>query len=163
MAVYASGLALLGPWPGIWLVWAVSAGFIWVSIVDFRQFEIPDLATIGLICAALFWIATDPRVPWQAHIAGAVFWPIGFEAIRRMFLWRSGFDGLGFGDVKLMVPLALFCGPVATANMVLFATLSALGLMLTLAALRRQPITHLAMPFGPFLCFSTWITWVSGL
>lgn len=95
----------------MWLVWTIGTLFIWASVVDFRKFEIPDLATAGLTCAALYWSVNDHAIPWPAHVLGAMFWPVAFEAIRRVFLWQSGFDGLGFGDVKLMVPLALLCGP----------------------------------------------------
>lgn len=160
---YASGLAMLGPWPGMWLIWGIGSFLVWASVIDFLRFEIPDWATLGATCAALFWMATDPNVLWQAHALGAIFWPISFEVIRRAFMWRSGFDGLGFGDVKLMVPLALLCGPIATADMVLLATITALGLMVAVAALRRQPVANLALPFGPFLCFSAWIVWISEL
>lgn len=161
--MYASGLVLLGPWPGVWLVWVVGGLLVWASAIDIQRFEIPDWATLGLTGAALYWLAIDTGAFWQAHVIGAVFWFMSFEIIRRVFVWRAGFDGLGFGDVKLIVPLALLCGPAATTQMVLLAAVSALALMFTVAALREQMVTNVALPFGPFLCFAAWITWISRL
>lgn len=161
--VYASGLALLGPWPGLWLIWGVGALLVWASCIDVQRFEIPDLATVGLTCAALYWIATDPGVLWLAHMVGAIFWAGSFEVIRRVFIWHRGFDGLGFGDVKLMAPLALLCGPVGTAQMVFVAATAAVAVLLIISRLRRQPLVNIALPFGPFLCFATWINWISEL
>lgn len=161
--VYASGLALVGPWPGLWLIWGVGALFVWASLIDIQSFEIPDWATMVLTGAALYWITTDPGTLWLAHVIGAIFWAGSFEIIRRIFIWRRGFDGLGFGDVKLMVPLALLCGPVGTAQMVFLAATAAVAVMLIVAVLRRQVIAKIALPFGPFLCFATWIVWISGL
>ncbi|WP_159980198.1 prepilin peptidase [Roseobacter cerasinus] len=163
LLVYASGLALLGPWPGIWLIWGIGAALIWASVVDFQRFEIPDLATITLTGLALYWIATDASVLWPEHVIGALFWAAGFEVIRRIFIWRAGFDGLGFGDVKLMIPLALLCGPISAAQMVFLAAVAALGVMAVVVVVRKLPITGVALPFGPFLCFATWITWISML
>ncbi|WP_195818698.1 prepilin peptidase [Roseobacter sp. MH60115] len=161
--VYASGLALLGPWPGLWLIWGIGALLVWASCVDVQRFEIPDWATVGLTGAALYWIATDPGILWLEHAIGAIFWAGSFEIIRRVFIWRSGFDGLGFGDVKLMAPLALLCGPVGSAQMVFLAATAAVAVMLSVAVLRRQAVANIALPFGPFLCFATWIVWISGL
>ncbi|MBY5934922.1 A24 family peptidase [Tateyamaria omphalii] len=154
---------MLGPWTGTILIWTIGGCLIWASVVDFIRFEIPNFATLGLTCAALYWVATDARVPWQDHVLAAVFWPIAFELIRRVFLWRSGFDGLGFGDVKLMAPIALCCGLIGSAQVVLIAAMAALGFVLISSLWRGRAAIHVALPFGPFLCFAAWVVWISTL
>lgn len=160
---YASLGFWLGPLPGTPLIWAVGGALVWASVIDLRQFEIPDLATLALTLLAVFWMWNDPRVPMVEHLLAGIFWPLAFQLVRQFFLWRRGFDGLGFGDVKLMVPLGLLCGLGGTTDLVLCAALAATLSIGALALVRKQNARILPLPFGPFLCASAWSIWIFSL
>lgn len=74
--------------------------------------------------------------------------------------------GFGFGDVKLAVPLGLFCSYLSWAHMLLagFAT-AALGGVAALAALVGGAGTKSELPYGPPMIIGAWasIVWGSTL
>jgi leader peptidase (prepilin peptidase) / N-methyltransferase len=70
-----------------------------------------------------------------------------------------GFDGLGFGDVKLVAAAALWIGIQGMPVLLLVAVLSAL---LILRAQGHDLHGQQAISFGPHLAPGLWLTWVFG-
>jgi leader peptidase (prepilin peptidase)/N-methyltransferase len=156
--------------------WTTSAGkwMLWEAIIivlfwtDFEEQILPDELTIGgsVLGLILAWF-----VPVPGGFAAAVF--PGWSATARSFLsigmgvgllaipmWILAFlyekirgrEGLGFGDVKLLILMSTFMG----FENALFATMlgavggSVLGVIYCLATRRKFAETQL--PFGSFLC-----------
>ena len=154
------------PSAGKWFLWeAMMMVLFWT---DFEEQILPDELTIGGSVAGLI-IACFVPVPSGF---ASTFFP-GWRRISRSFLsiglgicllvlpmWFLGFlyekvrgrEGLGFGDVKLMILMSTFLGFENT----LFATmLGAVGGSLIGVAyglLTRKKLSEMQLPFGSFLC-----------
>lgn len=114
----------------------------WITLQDLRDFTIPDGAVAGLAvvgfasrlaaATAAGYSLQDVLVfaAFDAVLAGGAFW-----LLREAFFRRRGFDGLGFGDVKLAAAGAVLVGATLFAAALLIASLAGLAY----AALRRTP------------------------
>lgn len=132
------------------------------SAIDWETFLLPDIFTYPL---ALLGVAAPLFLPlsWTDSLLGAglgagLLW--GVRAV--YFRWR-GVEGLGLGDVKLMVGLGALVGVSRLPLVVLLASLLALAVfVLCIARTHRSQGLATAIPFGPFLCAGTWIVLIAG-
>jgi|TARA_R110001583_G_scaffold189565_1_gene353127 prepilin signal peptidase PulO-like enzyme (type II secretory pathway) len=154
----ATALVLVVPLSPLAL--GLGAVLIWASVVDVQTFEIPDMASALVFLFALYDVLFLHSVgfPWWDRLAGAVFWPAIFWGIAAGYKSLRGAMGLGFGDVKLMVGIGLFCGLSDTTYVVLGASLSAVILLAISRAISswRRTKTPVGIAFGPFLTFAAW-------
>ncbi|AZV80606.1 prepilin peptidase (plasmid) [Parasedimentitalea marina] len=133
---------------------------IGLAVADLLWFRLPDGLTLALFLTVLIgaWQAdTLTLTLWGALLGGGSFWGlrVGYRLLR-------GRQGLGFGDVKLMVGLGGFSGPYDLPLMVLLAALSGLGAALVLAW-RGGDVRSLgqrALPFGTALCAAAAVLWL---
>jgi leader peptidase (prepilin peptidase)/N-methyltransferase len=159
----------LTPAAGKWLLWeAILVVLFWT---DLEQQILPDELTVGGSISGLILACFLP-VPGQ--LAQSLFpsWPpIGrslFEiglgvGLLALPMWLLGVlyekvrgrEGLGFGDVKLLMLMSTFLGFENS----LFATMigaiggSVIGVIYCLVTRKKLSETHL--PFGSFLCVGT--------
>lgn len=156
-----TGLFWLFPYRDLGFALGIGGVMIWISIWDMLTFEIPDSATalLALLAAAWLWFAR-PVMIWD-HIAGGVIWPLLFWGIAALFERLRGEVGLGFGDVKLMLPIGLLCGALASVHVVLIASLAGVLLMGVNGVLRRDRVEKQALALGPFLVASGWAVWLA--
>ena len=85
-----------------------------------------------------------------------------FMAIREVFFRIKGFDGMGFGDVKLAAASGMLVGVEAFAWSVFAA--SALGLAVALLVSLFRPGRKLdRLPFGALLAPACWSIWAAQL
>lgn len=138
-----------GPSPE-WLVYMVFGGALIVaSFIDFAEYILPDAVTLGgapvaFVCAGLLL-----DVGWLDSLIGAVLGAGLFLALQRIYRRVRGDEGMGTGDVKLMLMLGALTGWQALAFIIFTGSLSAL--MASLAYLRGGGGMRTAVPFGPFL------------
>ena len=147
--------------PIFWLI--VGIILIIIFFADIRYYIIPDEAVLILTVMTLLY-----RV---ALIASLVMRPIDFGytllgttgcvAFFAALWWFTKGKGMGFGDVKFMIPFGLLLG---WPNMVL-----GVGLAFVIGAATCIPLVLFgkkklknAVPFGPFLVVSTVVTLVAG-
>lgn len=147
----------------------VLAGWMWallgLAIADLRFFRLPDVlvlmaAGLGLALALLGdgtgWPAISQRAT-QAAI-GAIAGGGSFGLIRVVYRWRTGREGMGLGDVKLMAALGLALGLEHLPLVVLLAATSALVLSLLRAWRKGRPLNRLGrVPFGAALAMAAGI------
>jgi leader peptidase (prepilin peptidase) / N-methyltransferase len=137
--------------------WLLALGWI-----DLRSWLLPDVLTLPLIIVGLaVTVALDPDQLTQ-HAVGAALGFLGLAAIAALYRALRGREGLGGGDAKLLASSGAWLGTAALPPVILLAALSALAAAgcLRLAGIRLGRYT--ALPFGPFLAFSTWAFWLSG-
>ena len=156
-------------WPPEYAVWALFVAVLlcWASIEDWRTMEIPDTASALLLAGGLVWWGWFGGTPDMRRdaVLGAVLWPVLAWAVAAGYLRLRGWDGLGFGDVKLLAGIGLWTGFAGTVWVVLTASLSGIAVLLALAAMHRQPLSEIgtkAVAFGPFLCLSAWAVLLQG-
>ncbi|MFI8825947.1 prepilin peptidase [Streptomyces sp. NPDC053431] len=153
LACAALAAATGGPRPEL-LVWLLAAPFgTLLACVDVRVHRLPDRLTLPLAAVLPLLLAVAAALPyaagsWIHSLLGAAALGGGYLVL---FLLHP--NGMGFGDVKLAVPLGaalgwygwgvLFLGAFAGF---LLGALYGLGLLLTRRARRGT-----AIPFGPFM------------
>lgn len=141
-----------------------------IAVVDGEHFWIPDILTVplfvtGLIAAVILWPLDLAQAFPQAlysPILGAAF---GFGSLWLMaLLYRRlrGREGLGGGDPIMFGAIGAWVGPMGLPTVLLYASLSGLGIAL-LRLIRRQNVSATdALPFGVFLAIGAWFTYLYG-
>ena len=147
---------------------ALSALLIALAFTDIEQRILPDELTLGGTALGWFLALIYPlpgglltlllpadRTPAGESLAGAVLggaipafalWSIG-EIYRRV----RGRDGLGFGDVKMLLMLGAFLGLETTMLSVIAASIFGSLAGLAMVAIRGRDASLYELPFGSFL------------
>lgn len=106
--------------------------------IDLRTFLLPDFFIL-VLCVLAFMFGAGS---YEGMALGAGF---------LLFLWAitSG-KGIGFGDVKLLIPLGLWFGVAGTVTLLAFAFIAGalVGLYLLIT---KQATRTTAIAFGPYL------------
>ena len=137
------------------LAWsAFSAMLLALALIDWDTTLLPDdltlpLLWLGLLAAAVHWIATDLNSAFWGAVAGygslwAVYW---------LFKLVTGKEGMGYGDFKLFAALGAWLGWQALVPLILLA--SVLGAVVGIAMKFTSGLRAGGyVPFGPFLAFA---------
>jgi len=139
-----------------------------IAFVDFREFRVPDALNLpaavgGLVLSALDarWLAIDMLPALGSAVLSMLVCGGIFLVLREAFFRLRGYEGLGFGDVKLAAtggvwlgwqdfPLAVLVAAVGAILLVAVATFAGRG-----AWSRERQI-----PFATFLAPAIWCCWV---
>ncbi|KKT93094.1 MAG: Type 4 prepilin-like protein leader peptide processing enzyme [Parcubacteria group bacterium GW2011_GWA2_45_14] len=95
--------------------------------------------------AVLPWGSPPSMGIYQALIGAA----LGSGLLLILWFITSG-RGIGFGDVKIMIPLGMLFGPINTV-LLLFTAFICGGFLGTYLLVTKQATLKTAVPFGPFL------------
>jgi prepilin signal peptidase PulO-like enzyme (type II secretory pathway) len=128
---------------------------IWLSLSDLVTREIPDLATFAVasVGVSMAWGDTEVLVA-NAIVAGSILLTLG---VGTELIWRKfGRDVLGLGDIKLIGAGVLVVGASSAWIMIMLASVG--GILAALFALSRR---EQGIPFGPFLAYAIFITFLS--
>ncbi|WP_337012450.1 prepilin peptidase [Pantoea sp. AS142] len=125
-----------------------------IAVIDGRHFCIPDplnylLLWLGLLHATMTGTAT--AAIWGAMAGYCALWLLAWS-----YLHVRGYEGLGYGDIKLFAALGACCGWQALPWIALGATLLALAAIVILQ-LRGFIQGDSPLPFGPFLAIAGWV------
>lgn len=114
--------------------------------IDARYLLLPDVYIVCLAVLVMLhlWVSS-PHPPLNTLLGGF----IGSGFLLGIWAATRG-TGLGFGDVKLMLPLGLLLGLEATVT-ALFIAFMAGGAVAAYLLLRRTATLKTAVPFGPYL------------
>ena len=136
--------------------------FIWISIVDVERKEIPDTASLLLALTGLVF-AYEANLNLLDHVLAGILWSSLFLGIGIGYSRLRGWQGLGFGDVKLMVGIGLWLGLAGATLAVFAAAMAAIGTIVAAKLAGRETFAGIgttAVAFGPFLCLSAWVIWL---
>ena len=164
LLLYGIICRLLAPSVGPWAI-LLCGVLIWISVTDFLYFIIPDSASLLLFASGMILVGLAPEYQKLELVLGGIVWPVVFFIVAWAFRRLRGFDGLGFGDVKLMAGLGLWCGLIGGIWVVLMASLAGAGTLIILRFINPQrsiDLSQTAVAFGPFLCLSGWCVWLMG-
>jgi leader peptidase (prepilin peptidase) / N-methyltransferase len=141
-------------WVGCTLGWSLLA----LAIIDWRDGILPDALTLPLMVLGLAAAAAEGAASLQAHAIGALTGFGVFATIAWFYrLWR-GRDGLGFGDVKLLMAAGALVSWDGLPSVILIAAVASFALALVA---RKIALTQ-RVPFGPGLCIGIWLVWLYG-
>lgn len=125
------------------------------AAIDRHHFCIPDplsylLLWLGLLHASV--TGNETAAIWGALSGYLALWLLAWS-----YRQVRGYEGLGYGDMKLFAALGACCGWQALPWIALGATLLALTAIVMLQ-LRGLMQGDSPLPFGPFLAIAGWIT-----
>jgi leader peptidase (prepilin peptidase)/N-methyltransferase len=148
-----------------WLL-ILSAVFGWsliaLSWIDARTLRLPDSLTLPLLLLGLVTARVFDPGDWLGHFVGAVASFAIFAALTLLYRSLRGVEGLGLGDAKLAAALGGLLSWRGMPGTVLMAAVLAL-LFVLIRSLVGKPMKRAdPLPFGPFLSFGAWISWLYG-
>jgi leader peptidase (prepilin peptidase)/N-methyltransferase len=138
---------------------------------DLEKRILPDELTLG---GTLIGLAFAPFAPFYDESSMGLLWLAGIElsgwmlslahaaigaAVPAFFLWGGGWlylkirkrEGLGFGDVKLMVMIGAFLGLQATLATLLAGSIAGSVISLLYIWIAKKDASEYQLPFGTFL------------
>ncbi len=137
---------------------------------DFDTQRLPNVLTLpGVVLGIAFSIVTPPGI--VDSLIGAAVGAGLLLAIRWVWLWWKGVDGMGLGDVKMLAMIGAFLGWRQIWVVLFFASLAGAIIGVSLTRLRGRSMQS-RLPFGTFLALaafaaSIWgealISWYAGL
>lgn len=139
------------------------------AFIDFRHLIIPDRITYPAMALGVLSALAFPET-WRVDshlLAGAysIFTLLGCLLVMGCvsFFGEKIFqrDAFGLGDVKYIAALGACLGAFNTFLILLIASVIGTAAGLAAALARRQPLSGVAIPFGPFLAAATCL-WISG-
>ncbi len=138
----------------LWLLLALAA-------TDAQWMRLPDVLTGLLALCGLALAGGDPARGLADGLLGAAIGAGGFALLRFAYQRMRGREGLGLGDVKLMVGIGAGVGPLALPMLLLLAALGALIWAFGHAVLRGVALgAQTAVPFGSFLSMAAAGLWL---
>lgn len=162
---------VLGLTPAAFKMCVLSAILIALVFSDLEKRLLPDELTLG---GTLIGLAFAAFVPLRDESALGLFWLLGLNLSGRMqslasaaagallpaiFLWGGGWlylkirhrEGLGLGDVKLMVMVGAFLGLQTALSTLLLGSLAGSIISLLYIKIAKKDASTYQLPFGTFL------------
>lgn len=138
-----------------------------IFLTDLEGFIIPDFASLGGAGVGVILILADvdglPSFS-EAVTGGALGFGLLYAINAAYKLWR-GHDGLGFGDVKLLLMYGIWLGPTAILPILFLSSLAGAVLGIVLTLLNKSPLMETnakqfpVLPYGCFLVAAA-LRWV---
>lgn len=121
------------------------------SFIDFETMLLPNRITLLGAAAALGTAFIPGGLGWQQAVLGAAAGGGFFWVVQHGYRLMRGEEGLGSGDVKLMLMVGAMVGLKGLPLTVLIASgTSAVGCAIIVFRAQKDR-KHLRIPFGPFL------------
>lgn len=168
----ASGYTLVAV--PIWIL--IFILFLLLSIIDFRQYIIPDSINLSLVILGIVLIILSPYLfplssfmghyaslftftenIWLSHLAAVLFGMLFFWLI----IFISKGKAMGWGDFKLVGALGLIFG-WPDVIMVLILSFLVGGIFCAVLLFKGRKKMKDAVPFGPFLVIGAALTFFFG-
>ncbi|MFO7595804.1 MAG: A24 family peptidase [Desulfocurvibacter africanus] len=135
-----------------WLGHMVLGGMLLVaSGIDLDNFILPDRLTLSGFPLALGFAALRPDLALSDAAWGAVAGAGAFKLIQVGYKFLRGVDGLGTGDVKLMLLIGAWLGWQLVPMAVLVGSVAALPVGILYALRSKRTGQPAIVPYGPFL------------
>ncbi len=152
-----------------WLVYMVAGGLLIVmSFIDFAEYILPDVFTLPGAVAAFAGMVFLVGMPWQDSLLGALIGAGGFLLLQQGYYLIRRVEGLGTGDIKLMLMLGALVGWQGLPLLIFLAAFTALAASLGYMAKNAHQGMQTRIPFGPFLSLGAMLhilcgPWLMGL
>jgi leader peptidase (prepilin peptidase)/N-methyltransferase len=140
---------------------ALGGFYLVSSAIDLQVYLLPDILTYPAALVGLALGAANPAIgPLEAAL-GAVGGFGLFWLLATLYRLIKGVDGLGGGDVKLMLSVGGAVGILGLPYAILCGSLAAL-LASPMYVLGKGKGRHMPIPFGPFLCLGAMVQLLYG-
>lgn len=125
-------------------------GLLTLARIDLETGLLPDVLTLTLMWSGMLFHLSGGWISLSDSVTGAVCGYGLLWLIFTMYKWKTGREGMGFGDFKLAAALGAWLGVMALPTVLLYASLSGALVGLLMHRYRYLPASS-AIPFGPFL------------
>lgn len=132
-----------------------------LALIDRDHMILPDSLTLGgSLCFALY-LPFHPFLTWQEGVLAGLSGSLIFLALYFFYLKVRKMEGMGLGDVKMVLLLGLFLGPQKLSMAILLASFSGMLVGLWFILVRRKTL-HFALPYGTFLSLGSLLSILYG-
>ncbi len=138
-----------------------TSAMIALALIDFYHKILPDVLTLPGTFLALVYAAFRPDLSLRQALAGSVSGAGFLLLIYGAYLWLRKKEGLGLGDVTMMLFIGAFLGLTLTVLTLLIASLTG-ALVGSILMLVKKKDMQFALPFGTFLAPAAFISLVWG-
>ena len=148
-----TGILFRGDWLTVGLYCGLFSLLLVASVIDWREFIIPNGINLAIFLLGLVRLATD--------LQNWLFYVVGMLAVSLVFLLLhilTGGNGLGMGDVKLVAAAGLLLGWPKMILAVLIGSVA--GALIHSVRMKRGAGRKLA--FGPYLAAGIWFAALVG-
>ncbi len=131
---------------------------ITLAFIDLEHKILPDRITLSGFVFFLFYSLSNPSKNFLDGIIGA-FLGAGILLLLYYFIRKE--EGLGFGDIKMMLMIGVFLGIEGTVLSLVIASLLGSLVGILIAVIMRKGMKY-ALPFGVFLSIGAYISLLWG-
>ena len=125
-------------------------GLLTLAKIDLQTGLLPDVLTQALMWSGMLFQLSAGWISLSASVAGAAGGYGLLWLIFTVYKWKTGREGMGYGDFKLAAVLGAWLGVMALPALLLYASIS--GALVGIIGQRfGQLPDSSAIPFGPFL------------
>lgn len=128
-----------------------------LALIDLEHQLLPDELTLGGAVVFLVYAFFNPMVPPTAAIAASFGSALLFAGLYFFYIKVRKLEGLGQGDIKMMLMLGAFLGPDRLVIAVLLASFAGLLVGLFFIIFKGKNL-KLKLPFGTFLGLGSYIS-----
>jgi leader peptidase (prepilin peptidase)/N-methyltransferase len=130
---------------------------ITLAAIDLKHMILPDELTLG--GAALFFVYSffNPAVSQLNAVLSGLGAALLFSGFFFFYLKVRKVEGLGFGDIKMVLLMGLFLGLQRLVVAIFLASFSGLLVGIFLIIFRKKNLKF-ALPFGPFLSLGSYFS-----
>jgi leader peptidase (prepilin peptidase)/N-methyltransferase len=148
----------------IWLWSTCILGWTLLAMawIDAEHMRLPDILTLPLTAFGIAYHLTAAPERLTESLVGALVGYAVFQVIAVAYRTLRGRDGLGAGDAKLLSAAGAWVGWSRLPDVVLLAALLAILAIVAVRARDKPLAATEAVPFGPFLAASLWLTHLYG-
>lgn len=132
-----------------------------LALIDLVYMILPDELTLGGAVIFLAYSFFNPNVAVVSALAAAFGSALIFTALYFFYLKVKKIEGLGFGDVKMMLLLGLFLGLDKLLVAILISSFSGLSVGLFFILFKGKNLKF-KLPFGTFLSLGSYISLIWG-
>ena len=137
---------------------ALTAILVAISVIDLRQYRIPDVLSLPLIGAGVAVAYLQPNVAIAPHLIGAGAGFLVLAVIGEVYFRRNGTEGLGLGDAKLFSAAGAWLDWTSLPLVLLMAAGGGLLYVAVSGSLKKRA----GIAFGPWLALAFWLVWMHG-
>ena len=138
------------------LTWSL----VCLSLIDYDTQLLPDNITMPLLWLGLIVNAFDIVAHFEYAFWGAIAGYLSLWSVNTLFRLVRGYDGMGYGDFKLLAVLGAWMGWQALPLIIILSSLAGAvigGALIAFGRDKSKPI-----PFGPYLAIAGWISLIWG-
>jgi leader peptidase (prepilin peptidase)/N-methyltransferase len=159
LTLHFFGLSLTAVFTAIFICLLIT-----LAAIDLKHMILPDELTLG--GAALFFAYSffNPAVSQLDAVLSGLGAALLFSGFFFFYLKVRKIEGLGFGDIKMVLLMGLFLGLNRLVVAIFFASLSGLLVGIFFIIFKKKDLKF-ALPFGPFLSLGSYIAlfWGTGI